>query len=52
VRDMALLGQPIDMLYGPTCGFRNDLGGDKLSQACGQLYYFGLFLRFRNAVLI
>jgi hypothetical protein len=46
------LGQTIDMLYGPACGFRNDLGGDKLAQACGQLYYFELFLWFRIAVLM
>jgi len=47
----ALLGQTIDMLDGPACRFRNDFGGNKLSQACGQLYYFGLFVQFRIAVL-
>lgn len=47
----ALLGQTINMLDGPACRFRNDLGVDKLSQACGQLYYFGLFALFRIAVL-
>ena len=52
VRDEALLGQPIDMLYRPACGFRYDLGGDKLSQACWQLYYFVLLLWFRFAILL
>lgn len=52
VRDEALLGQTIDMLYRPACGFRYDLGGDKLSQACGQLCYFASLLWFRDAVLV
>jgi hypothetical protein len=49
VRNLALLSQTVNMLDGPACNFRNDLGGDKLRQAWVR-FYVELILRFQICI--
>jgi hypothetical protein len=49
---LALLRQPVDMLYRPTRNFRDDLGRNELPQTCWHLNYFRFLIRLRNAVLL